>query len=611
MLIYSTKERTSLLHINEQYGFVVWLNGEVVVDPGMKLGLKRFRDATVPVILREGRNSVVVFSSNPGVSLHLRFDDSPEERGAVLAQLGLWDEAESAWDKAEDQGSLSIEAVLRRPWLPAARGDASKYRRACDRMTGLAQSYNVFAAMGLGARSDAGFDLERLVELGKSVERKYPIMEGWASIGTLLAAYRNGEYARVLELVKKYEKSSKENFSGVLPIVAMAQQKLGKVEEARRSLEQYPDASAAALRRQSEGYAPFDENWYDSALSITIRREAKSMIEGSANDPSADIGPVLANARDIYQSLDPRTSAYEIAVMLEPQNALYRKALDERWAKLGLIDQAVDRFIKRIDMIPIARVNWSTRSRELVAFSNSSKAFARLVELRPDDDSLWSARARNHALRGQWKEAAANFSRSVRSAPIDSEEYAELAYTRLLAGDESGSRSAILEMIEKWEGSEDTSAAFVLARTASVSPRPGVEVGRIVNWAEKAVSLGRYAWRLHVLALARYRAGDFAGALTALQEAETTNWPGGVEQNKLLRAMITYRMNEPDSSLQRSKAVNLLQEVRNTVRNAKALAIDGMVDKQTSDWLPLLVLLPEAEALMLYDPIFPANSFAN
>ena len=41
-----------------------------------------------------------------------------------------------------------------------------------------------------------------------------------------------------------------------------------------------------------------------------------------------------------------------------------------------------------------------------------------------------------------------------------------------------------------------------------------------------------------------------------------------------------------------------------------ATKTDGAVSLLTPDWLPLQLLRREAEALILYDPVFPADPFA-
>jgi hypothetical protein len=52
----------------------------------------------------------------------------------------------------------------------------------------------------------------------------------------------------------------------------------------------------------------------------------------------------------------------------------------------------------------------------------------------------------------------------------------------------------------------------------------------------------------------------------------------------------------------------MLDDVRSWFKRVEAAR--GAVNFAATDWLPLQLLLREAEALILYDPVFPADPFA-
>ena len=56
----------------------------------------------------------------------------------------------------------------------------------------------------------------------------------------------------------------------------------------------------------------------------------------------------------------------------------------------------------------------------------------------------------------------------------------------------------------------------------------------------------------------------------------------------------------------------LLDEVQRSWERVEAEAVrtDGAVSLFSPDWLPLQLLRREAEAVILYDPVFPADPFA-
>ena len=250
--------------------------------------------------------------------------------------------------------------------------------------------------------------------------------------------------------------------------------------------------------------------------------------------------------------------------------------------------------------------NWSTpRSVRALELARSERAYARLLELRPDDGQLWCVRGRYHALSSHWEQAAADFARGVRSAPPENEEWFEHACLRLIVGDNEGYRAFVREIGRRAGRSEIPFVAFVLARTASMTAEPVVESAQAVRWAEQAVASDRNAWYLHVLGLAHYRAGQLDRAIQRLEESNAGDWgePGDKHQNQLVLAMAHHRLGHALS------ARALLDEVERWWKGVEA-AKTQLAFRNTTDWLPLQLLRREAEALIRYDPVFPADPFA-
>jgi tetratricopeptide (TPR) repeat protein len=266
-------------------------------------------------------------------------------------------------------------------------------------------------------------------------------------------------------------------------------------------------------------------------------------------------------------------------------------------------DEAAADFARELELMPKVR-HWETpRSFRALELARWERAYARLLELQPDDGQLWCVRGRYHALRSHWEQAAADFTRGVGSAPPESEEWFEHACLRLIVGDNEGYRAAVRE-IRRASRPDDPFVAFVLARTASMTAEPVVEPAQAVRWAEQAVASDRNAWYLHVLGLAHYRAGQLDRAIQRLEESNAGAWgvPGDKQQNQLVLAMAHHRLGHAAS------ARALLDEVERwwkSVETAKTrLAFN------TTDWLPFQLLRREAEAVILYDPAFPDDPFA-
>ena len=245
-----------------------------------------------------------------------------------------------------------------------------------------------------------------------------------------------------------------------------------------------------------------------------------------------------------------------------------------------------------------------------LALARWHEAYARLLELQSDNGQLWSVRGRYHALRGRWALAAADFARGITSAPPDSEECFEHACLRLIVGDNEGYRAFVQEMRRREGQASDPFVAYVLARSCILTTKPLVEPDQVIRWAEAALQDGRRPWYLHVVGTARYRAGHLDQAIKWLEESNTawSNFNTNDDdklQNRLVLAMVHERLGHA------AQARNLLTEVQRAWQRILATKTDGAVSVQTPDWLPLQLLLHEAEALVLYDPVFPADPFAS
>jgi hypothetical protein len=59
-----------------------------------------------------------------------------------------------------------------------------------------------------------------------------------------------------------------------------------------------------------------------------------------------------------------------------------------------------------------------------------------------------------------------------------------------------------------------------------------------------------------------------------------------------------------------AQARTLLNELERWWKGIAAAKTDGAVAFAATDWLPLQVLRREAEAVILFDPVFPADPFA-
>jgi hypothetical protein len=180
----------------------------------------------------------------------------------------------------------------------------------------------------------------------------------------------------------------------------------------------------------------------------------------------------------------------------------------------------------------------------------------------------------------------------------------------LIVGDSEGYRAFVQEMGRRAGQTSNPFIAYVLARSSIQTALPVVEPEQVIRWAEAALRDGRRPWFLHVLGAAHYRAGHLDQAAKWLEETNTA-WSSFNDndddklQNRLVQALVQERLGHP------AQARALLAEVQRAWQRILATKTDGAVSLHTPDWLPLQLLHSEAEAVVLYDPVFPSDPFAH
>jgi tetratricopeptide (TPR) repeat protein len=380
-----------------------------------------------------------------------------------------------------------------------------------------------------------------------------------------------------------------------------------------------PTARARAWverKRWPEAEAAFTEATVARPLDADVRLERAGFYMSRSLSEKADKDYARAYA---LGSRDPKL--LETVVGSEP---LFQRVVTEStgddaslWGKHGELrlsqarwDEAAVDFARELEFLPEGRRWDSPRSVRALALARSDRAYDRLMELRPDDGQLWSVRGRYHALRGRWDLAAADFARGITSAPSDSEEWFEHACLRLIIGDGDGYRAFVHEMRRREGDTSNPFVAYVLARSCIVAAKPVVESDRVIRWAETALQDGRRPWCLHVVGAAHYRAGHLDQAIQWIEESNTawskfnTNDNDRL-QNRVVMAMVRERLGH------KAQARALLAEAQRTWQRILAAKTDGAVSLPTPDWLAWQLLLSEAEALVLYDPVFPIDPFAS
>jgi serine/threonine protein kinase len=376
---------------------------------------------------------------------------------------------------------------------------------------------------------------------------------------------------------------------------------------------------ARAALRYAVGLSLLDIGKLDeagAALSEAARLHAR-LAETEPEKPRhrTDLALDLIARGDLEQQAGRGASALRSRLQAEPiLSRAVARTPDDLWlwrtlgslhSDLGRDDEAADDLEKVLRLMPHTandRVHASPRSEQMVELAAQTRAFARLLERHPDDGSLWLGRGRFHLLRSQWEPAAADFARAVVSATAKSEEWLEHAALRLLVGDRDGYRAFLRGCLRREGGTSDPFVAYVLARVCCLSPDPLDDPERILRWAELAATIGDYPWYRLPLGIALYRAGRDREAIRVLEEVGAGGFEFG--ERLFVTAMACERLGDA------ATARAWLDRGRTWIQAKGSRRTNGAVTIPSTDWGPAHVYLREAEAVILLDPIFPADPFA-
>jgi tetratricopeptide (TPR) repeat protein len=242
--------------------------------------------------------------------------------------------------------------------------------------------------------------------------------------------------------------------------------------------------------------------------------------------------PTLAAAKypaalDVYPK-DEELLACRAAVLDNPGDALVHKKLGD------------------------ALLKWN-KVREKALLDEAEAAFDKAARLQPLDHQAYSGLANCYAFSRRWSKALAAFEHSIQLNPDSDWSWLCLATLRLYAGDTKGYRTACGEVLKRFEAAQSYQtwrrAAFACALGTDAVDDPGrvLKLATIaLKQAEKDPGIRIY----HLTAaLAAYRAGRFADAVTAVEAygPKTVGWGNEAIAFAVL-AMAQHRLGEKEKA---------------------------------------------------------------
>jgi tetratricopeptide (TPR) repeat protein len=245
---------------------------------------------------------------------------------------------------------------------------------------------------------------------------------------------------------------------------------------------------------------------------------------------------------------------------------------------------------------PAARGDaWRERSQ----WDRAEAAYDEALRARPFSASVRDALVRLHVDRGHPDRAVATIAEAVRLLPDDDHLHQHLALVLLEAGDRSGWRRSTAAALDRFSGTTNPLMAHSVARACASGPEatadPGVPI-RLAEISVRGLDAFNQPIALNTLAAAQYRAGRYDAAIRRLEEAARAR--GGVSRPEdwVFLAMAHHRLGH------RGEARRWLDRLREYQ--------PSMAPDQFWQELETRLLRSEAEAVVLYDPVFPDNPFA-
>jgi serine/threonine protein kinase/Flp pilus assembly protein TadD len=195
------------------------------------------------------------------------------------------------------------------------------------------------------------------------------------------------------------------------------------------------------------------------------------------------------------------------------------------------------------------RGRWYAKRRD---WDDADAALTKAVQLRPDHVSVWVERGDLYALLGLWDLAAVDFARERELGQPDAiMRWHRHALLSLYVGDADGYRKVCRRMREHFSGTVKMSFATEVIRTCILAPGPDADFAQLVELAQHALDDSPGSYRLYLLGIAQYRAGQYEPAVRRLRESlrGPPDWVGREISYPVL-AMAHHRLGQTAAARQ-------------------------------------------------------------
>jgi tetratricopeptide (TPR) repeat protein len=244
-------------------------------------------------------------------------------------------------------------------------------------------------------------------------------------------------------------------------------------------------------------------------------------------------------------------------------------------------------------------------------FGNEAIIRRVLAALPPDDSAHFLGElGEQFARRQQWAQAAPLLARSVALDPADHRRRFGSAIAQLRAGRIDLYDQQRRELLRRFGDTQDPTLAERVANACLLRPGRNNLIAQAVRLAERGLQIAPDdPGSLDSGALADYRCGRYESALDRLRRGRATLAAAGATLSpsdrawtSLVQAMAEARLGRPELARQS------LEQAEQTIEAWFSEAGPHTLDAYSwLDWVHCRVLQREAEAIVVWDPIFPTD----
>jgi hypothetical protein len=230
----------------------------------------------------------------------------------------------------------------------------------------------------------------------------------------------------------------------------------------------------------------------------------------------------------------------------------------------------------------------------------------------PTDYRLLVARGEIHARFRRWHEAGLHFARAANLHPSDITNWWRSAALAVAVGDEDRRRRTFRELMDHFGDTRVGNEVGKVAKICLLKPATAAEGEKAIRILKELFPTGA-AWGVlghwfSALALADQRGGDPARGLEQLAQARSTPGFAGDRALRTFASLVEALCHD---------ALGQAEPARSALRNAETLMRANLwehslplpADSVWLDWLLADILYREAEARIVYRPIFPEDPF--